>query len=137
MQAKRHFSAFLAKAHDPRQSIIEALDFARGYLAESCLEDRARVKALVVIEELVSNSLRYGGAQRDITLHLQLSDTGDALIVELDDDGPLFDPSSAPLSDRPDPHSGGSSGLKIVRAWAQDLRYVRSANRNLVSLSIR
>lgn len=137
MDQRRRFSAFVASGRNPRTAILEALEFARDFLPKSSLDERARVKAAIIVEELVANSLRHGGKDRDLSLWLSLDDVGDAVVVELEDDGAAFDPAVRADFAGPDPHTGGGVGLAIVRAWGEDISYTRMGERNLLRLTIR
>ena len=137
MDHRRRFSAFVASGRDPRSAILEALEFARDFLPNSSLDERGRTKAAIVVEELVANSLRHGGTDRDLSLWLSLDDVGGAVVLELEDDGAAFDPAKQGGVDGPDPHTGGGVGLAIVRAWGEDITYSRAGDRNLLRLRIR
>lgn len=137
MNRKNSFSAFVAQGKNPRPTILEALRFAQDFLAESCLEERLRVKGAVIVEELISNSLHYGGAKNDVSLCLTLTDNGKNVELVLEDNALQFDPTKATKFIGPDPISGGSVGLAIVRNWSDDLRYTRKEERNHLSLIIR
>jgi len=136
MDHRRRFSAFVASGRDPRSAILQALEFARDFLPHSSLDERARVKAAIIVEELVANSLRHGSADRDLSLWLSLDDVGDGVMVEMEDDGAAFDPASRANFEGPNPHTGGGVGLAIVRAWGEDISYTRAGNRNLLRLRI-
>lgn len=118
MDQRRRFSAFVASGRDPRSTILQAMQFAREFLPQSCLDERACVKAAIIVEELVSNSLRYGGQSdgqsngqaTDLSLWLSLDDKGDRVVLELEDDGAAFDPTNLAGFDGPDPETGGGSG---------------------------
>lgn len=137
----RRFSASVANGRDPQGAILEALEFARDVLPSSSLDERSRIKVAIIVEELVSNSLRHGAGTRDISLWLALDDVGGAIELELEDDGEPFDPTSAPRNgmrfNGPDPATGGGIGLAIVRAWGEDIAYTRSGGRNLLRMTIR
>ncbi len=141
MDQSRRFSAFVASGRDPRPTIREALEFARDYLTQSCLDERAYVKAAIIVEELISNCLRHGGGAQDLSVSLVLEDIGDAIVLEVEDDGPAFDPTTgAGFSDDfagPDPETGGGIGLAIVRAWGEDIAYTHNGQRNILRLTIR
>lgn len=137
MERSRRFSAFVASGRDPRSTIREALRFARDFLAQSCLDEQARVKAAIIVEELVSNCLRHGGAERDQSMCLLLQDTGASMVLELEDEGAAFDPTSGISFAGPDPITGGGIGLAIVRAWGEDISYSRNGRRNYLRLTIR
>lgn len=136
MDRQRRFSAFVAKGHDPRPTILQALEFTRTFLGESCLDARAHVKAAILVEELVSNCLRYGRKEGDIALRLELRDCGEGVRLEMEDDGAAFDPTRKDGFDGPDPVTGGGIGLAIVRAWGENLTYRRRSGRNHLNLMI-
>lgn len=141
MDHPRRFSAFVASGRDPRGAILEALEFARDFLPSSSLDERSRIKVAIIVEELVSNSLRHGAGERDISLWLALEDRDGAVELELEDDGEPFDPTSGPDTamrfSGPDPVTGGGIGLAIVQAWGEDIAYTRSGGRNLLRMAIR
>ena len=137
MDHSRRFSAFVASGRDPRATIREALQFARDYLTQSCLDERAYVKAAIIVEELISNCLRHGGGDQDLSVSLVLTDIGDAIVLEIEDDGPAFDPTSGTDFSGPDPGTGGGIGLAIVRAWGEDIAYSYNGQRNILRLTIK
>lgn len=137
MQHKRRFSAFVASGEDPRSAIVEATDFAREFMTETGLSAKAKVKALIVVEELVSNVLRHKDPAHDVNLALSLNTENDEVLVELDDDSVAFDASLEQAFAGPDPEQGGSVGLAIVRAWSSDMKYARKDGRNLLALTLK
>ena len=137
MDRQRRFCAFVARGHDPHPTILNALEFARDFLQVSSLNEQGRVKAAIVVEELVSNMLRHGGEGQDIALELSLTETEDGVEVAVEDDGTPFDPVNDTLFRGVDPKTGGGVGLAIVRAWGEEIRYSRNAERNHLMLMIR
>lgn len=137
MDFRRRFSAFVDSGRDPSTTIVEALEFTRDFLPQSSLEERAKIKVAIVVEELVSNTLRHGGAECDLSLWLSFDDKGGSLAIEMEDDAPPFDPTRTPEFSGPDPRTGGGIGLAIIRAWGEDITYTRHENRNVVRLTIR
>ena len=137
MDHRRRFSARVASGRDPRSTILGAIDFAREFLPETSLDERARVKVAIIVEELVSNALRHRSGVQDLALWLTLDDTGDAVTLELEDDGAAFDPMTASRPNGPDRDTGGGIGLSIIRAWGEDITYARSGDRNVVRMNIR
>ena len=136
MDRRRRFSAFVAAEREPRATILESLAFTREFLEGTGLDETARNRTAIVVEELVSNTLRHGGRDHDINLWMSLEDARHAVRLTIEDDGKGFDPTASSSFAGPDPHSGGSIGLAIVRAWAQDMDYRRIAERNVLNLSI-
>lgn len=137
MEHRRRFSAFVASGQSPRPTIVEATDFARELVNQSGLSDKTKVKTLIVVEELVSNVLRHSDPAQDVHLTLCLDTEKDAITVEIDDDSVAFDASLEHAFSGPDPIEGGSVGLAIVRAWSENITYVREGNRNRLTLTVR
>lgn len=137
MDHRRRFSAFVARGQDPRPTIAEALAFVRSFLPHSPLDERAQIKLLIVVEELVANTLRHGGRNRDVSLWFALEQAGEAVAVELEDDAPPFDPVEAPEFTGPDMQTGGGVGLAIIRTWGEAITYTRHDDRNRVKLTVR
>ena len=94
----------------------------------------------VALDELLANTIAYGGAARivvDVTLH------PNRLSVMLIDDGKPFDPfgqdapppplpgTTLPLEER----KIGGDGIQLVRRMMDDVRYERRADRNVVVLT--
>ncbi|MCE5233282.1 MAG: SpoIIE family protein phosphatase [Mizugakiibacter sp.] len=94
------------------------------------------VDARLVLEELLTNTLRYGyadgGAQHHIAVAVTL--TLDQLELTVDDDAPPFDPFTHPLADPAAWADGdarvGGLGLYLVRRLASVAEYSRADDRN-------
>ena len=98
------------------------------------------LRLLLLVEELFSNTIKYGGVDpgRDtITLHVRGRDG--ALELEYADPGAPFDPTTW----NPEPHLSGDdravgrAGLALVLQMAESIRYDRSGGRNRVTLRLR
>ncbi|MEM7700564.1 MAG: ATP-binding protein [Pseudomonadota bacterium] len=137
MERKSRFSAFVASGENPRSAIVDAVEFAREFMTAASLSSKAKVKTLIVVEELVSNVLRHSDPAQDVNLTLSLDAANDAIMVELDDDSVAFDLSRKLDFDGPDPENGGSVGLAIVQAWGENMRYDRKDGRNQLSLTVK
>jgi anti-sigma regulatory factor (Ser/Thr protein kinase) len=96
----------------------------------------------VALDELLANTIAYGGAARivvDVTLH------PNRLSVMLIDDGKPFDPfgQEAPPASLPgtalplEERKIGGEGIHLVRRMMDDVRYERRADRNVVVLTKR
>ena len=137
MDDRRRFSAFVAKGQEPRSAILQSIEYAREFLAGHRLDPFVEVKVAILVEELVSNVLRHGGADRDIYVWLLLSASGEVVTLEIEDDGVPFDPSTAARTMGPDPLTGGGIGLAFVQAWGDEIAYARIEDRNTLRLKIR
>ena len=137
MGHRRQFSAFVTKDSNCTPAIRHALRFAREFLVENDFDPRLQVKLAILVEELVTNALRHGGKSQDLALLLAISPDEGGVRLELEDNGPAFDPLSVPPITGPDPVTGGGIGLAIVQAWGEEPDYARTANGNTLSLILR
>lgn len=134
MEVRRRFSAFVAKDAEPRDTILAALAFTRAFLSGCDLDQRGQSKVAIIVEELVSNSLRHGGRDRDIDLTLELEDRGGRVLVALEDSGPRFDPTQPLPPVDLKPKTEGGIGLAIVQAWGEAMASERHGERNRLTL---
>ena len=133
----RRFSAFVTKDSNCAPAIAHSLQFARNFLEGRDYEPRLKIKLVILVEELVANALRHGGKSQDLALLLVLEGGEEAITLEMVDDGPEFDPLSAPPVTGPDPTTGGGIGLAIVNAWGEDGVHSREAGFNTLKLTLR
>ena len=98
----------------------------------------------LIVEELASNAIAYGGAdgmdvgQHELSVHIGID--RDLLTLEFRDEGAPFDPLSTPLPDleadimdRPI----GGLGLYLIRQIAEETHYRRVDGANLLRVSLR
>lgn len=137
MDDRRRFSAFVAKGGDPAPTIDHSLQFARKFLADHRVDARLQVKLAIVVEELVTNALRHGGAEQDLSFSLALSEELGSITLEIEDDGVPFNPLTVPPITGPDPETGGGIGIAIIQAWSENPAYSRSKESNSLTLNLR
>jgi phosphoserine phosphatase RsbU/P len=96
----------------------------------------------LIVEELLTNVLRAGGAQLGSGLHLSVDCalTASEIAMTLTDDGPRFDPLvrespnlDADIADR----AVGGLGVHIVRQLADSCRYSHVDGRNVLEIHLR
>lgn len=98
----------------------------------------------LIVEELASNAIAYGGAdgvdvgQHELSVNIGID--GDLLTLEFRDQGAPFDPLSsaepdldADIMDRP----LGGLGLYLIRQIAEETHYSRIDDTNLLRVSLR
>ncbi len=98
----------------------------------------------LIVEELASNAIAYGGVegngmgQHELSVNIAID--GDLLTLEFRDEGAPFDPlSTAPpdleadIMDRPI----GGLGLYLIRQIAEETHYRRVDDANLLRVSLR
>ncbi|MDH5835084.1 ATP-binding protein [Luteimonas kalidii] len=109
---------------------------AQAGIDRACIDD-----ARLIVEELACNALAHA-AEEDARLRVQLQLQLEAarLVLELDDNGPAFDPTAAPAPDLDAPveqRPVGGLGLHLVRELAHSVDYRRHEGRNLVRVTLR
>jgi anti-sigma regulatory factor (Ser/Thr protein kinase) len=119
----------------------QAQNFVRTFSASYgvCNEDSAR--ALIVVEELVTNLVKYGYQGRPCpgTAEVGLFLEKGRLTIELVDDGGEFDPFTAPVPDidrQLETHTPGGMGLRIVRLLTEGGNYSRVGDRNITRMTL-
>jgi len=98
------------------------------------LDARAAARLSVVVEEVLSNALRHGGA-RNVAFDLR-HERG-AVAITFEDDGIAFDPTSAREFSGPDSETGGGVGLALLRSWGSRLKYAHDGRCNRLSLVLK
>lgn len=90
----------------------------------------------LVLDEVVSNTIRYGYADRDPhEITVRASVAGGRLTLEIEDDGRAFNPLEAPPPDVTLPIEEkpvGGLGLLLLRSVMDELDYRRSGERNVL-----
>jgi serine/threonine-protein kinase RsbW len=97
----------------------------------------------LIVEELASNAIAYGGDGQDVGQHelsVDIGLDGDLLTLRFRDQGAPFDPLSAQtpdleadILDRPI----GGLGLYLIRQIAESMHYERIDDCNLLRVSLR
>jgi anti-sigma regulatory factor (Ser/Thr protein kinase) len=116
-------------------------NFVADFAARHGLSNDDRARTLIVLEELVTNLLKYGYPDRPDrgVAEVALSLDGSRLTIEIVDDGDAFDPCSgaAPDLDRPlESRAAGGLGLHIVRMLTEGMRYSRTDDHNVTQLTL-
>lgn len=108
----------------------------RDFLGKCAAPTEAIFLAELVIEELVSNTIKYGyDDNEEHTIRVNVRFESGALSIEVRDDGHPFNPLeqanpdfSLPAEERPI----GGLGLHLVRQMTDDVRYERQNGENVV-----
>jgi len=122
-----------------------AMKQVRGFVAEfvtdHALHRDEQSRILIMLEELITNAAKYGYRNRaagiaEVALQLEPPH----LTIEFVDDGDPFDPLAAPppnLEAPLDERDLGGLGVHILRALAEEIRYTRQEQRNVLQLKRR
>lgn len=118
--------------------LARVADWINAVCAAHALSPRICEQLILCAEELVTNIVMHAyddHAEHQIQLRLRLTDEG--LAFEFEDDGRPFDPRNAAP---PDPAATlettgiGGWGIQLVRRFSDELRYLREAGRNRLTL---
>ena len=124
-----------------RHELVRLAEVVERFGAEQRLPDDTLTNVNLVLDEVVSNVIKYGragGAEGAITVSLALEDG--LLTIDVSDDGIAFNPLEAkppdldlPIMERP----VGGLGIHIVRALTETATYRRESDRNHLSMTMR
>jgi serine/threonine-protein kinase RsbW len=134
MATEERFSTTVDSRDDVGPQIVAALKVTERFARSANLAPIAAARLSVVVEELVSNTLRHGADGAAITVEFTLTAADGLIRLCLADDCPPFDPTRERQFDGPDRDSGGGVGLALIRAWAREAAYARESGRNHVRL---
>ncbi len=135
MSAEIGRCAFSATAADVPRAVAFVLDLATG--AGASAETVARLE--LAVEEWVVNLCRHAYDDRPGAIEISVRRDPGRLLVEIADQGPPFDPTSAPGPDLTAPleeRAPGGMGLPLIRRMTEEFRYRREDDRNVVTLAV-
>ena len=123
------------------EGIGEVADAFERFAAENGIDDAVRRPVQIVLDELLSNTVRCGEVPgQALTIEVGFRLDGEMLRVELADDGMPFDPlgreapdTTLDLEDRP----VGGLGILLVRSLVDEITYDSEGGRNRVRLGKR
>jgi anti-sigma regulatory factor (Ser/Thr protein kinase) len=127
--------------HATPEEVMRAVEALRVFgLARQVPETTLFGLALALEEcgsNIVNHALRCDARQ---TFRVTFELTGGAMVIELRDRGPVFDPTqsreSQPAADDDDRPPGGW-GIQLVRRYTDEIRYAREDSENVLRLTRR
>lgn len=120
--------------------IQKAVDALQAWSDGERLSDAARRRLLTALDEILSNVVRHGLAERPGLIEVTLSREGDVLKAEVADDARPFNPLLAPAPDTTSPlevRQPGGLGIALVRALTDEMEYERRDDRNRLIMTWR
>jgi len=120
------------------RALRAALQAADEICAALAVDTRLVSRARIVIEELFTNTIKYGyGGECERPVRLRLS-VGGALTVTIEDDAPPFDPTlwkrAANVPESPGDRPVGQSGIALVLGLSSDVKYLRLPGGNRITV---
>lgn len=118
--------------------IARAADFLQAFCASHALADEDAHALGVVLDELVSNSIRHGlRGQAGHPIDIALEVSGGEVLMQIEDEGVAFDPTQAPaevLAGTLAERKAGGMGIAFVRKLMDSVEYRRAGERNSLTL---
>lgn len=106
--------------------------------AEWSIPDSELRQVIVIIEELLSNIIRFAFIDsHEHLIEVQISKTDRVLSIRITDDGIPFNPLDyhpVPIAD-PASSDAGGMGIILVRTFSDSLEYKRDKNRNHLTVT--
>jgi len=127
--------------HATPEEVMRAVETLQEFGQARQVPDKAIFGLALALEECGSNIVNHA-YQRDArkTFRVTLEHTGSAMVIELRDRGPEFDPTLAPViekeaedADRPP----GGWGIQLARRYTDEMRYAREGEENILRLTKR
>lgn len=123
-----------SRLREVRRAIDLASEFCRGH----SLAERDANAIGVALDEVLSNVIHHGfGDAEEHEISVMLNYSNGEIGVEIEDDGPPFDPTQVPaptLAPGLAQRKAGGLGLVFVRALTDSIAYRRAAERNCLVL---
>ena len=121
-----------------RQSVAEAMALVESFCGQHKLTPRDRIALLLIVDELIANTLMHGRSAPAARIKLRLEKQADHVLIVYSDQGIPFDP----LHDLPVDHTErtlverliGGIGWRLIRSYCQSIEYSRSNGENRVAL---
>ena len=126
--------AFVRTFAPTREGIAEASDFLDEVVGDSAGEAAA---LHVILDEICSNIVRYSGAS-GFEVDIELTDSPPGVKISFTDDGVAYDPLSHADPDTTlsaEERPIGGLGIMMVRKMSTSVSYIRSHNRNILTVT--
>ena len=113
---------------------------ASVFLNTNAISGDAAYAIDLALEELITNIIKYGYDDDAIhDINVQITITGERILLIIKDDGHIFDPTAAP---RPDVEQTieerpiGGLGIHLVRNTCESIKYRRDEEKNIVEVAV-
>ena len=127
--------------HATPEEVMRAVEAFQQFAQARQVPERTLFGLALSLEECASNIVNHS-LQRDArqTFRVTFDNIGGAMLIELRDRGPEFDPTRVPVvqneaddDDRPP----GGWGIHLIRRYTDEMRYAREGGENVLRLTKR
>jgi serine/threonine-protein kinase RsbW len=122
------------------KELAALIDKASAFLESQSLPGPALYKANLVMEEVLTNIVKYAfedASEHEITVLLAVNDID--LMIRFVDDGRAFDPLAVPppaVKESLEESSEGGLGVYLVRKSVNSIEYYRDQSKNVLTARI-
>jgi len=123
-----------------RKELAALIDQASAFLESQSLPGPASYKASLVLEEVLTNIVKYAfedALEHEISVLLAVDDAD--LVIRFVDDGREFDPLAVPppaMKESLEESSEGGLGVYLVRKSVNSIEYSRDQSKNVLETKI-
>ena len=127
--------------HATPEEVMRAVEAMQEFGQARQVPDKAIFGLALALEECASNIVNHA-LRRDArqTFRVTIEHTGSAMVIELRDHGPEFDPTLAPVIEKEaedDDRPPGGWGIQLARRYTDEMRYAREGEENILRLTKR
>jgi len=123
------------------KEVMRAVEALREFGRDNRLQEKVLFALELTLEECGSNIVNHSlRSKPGLTFHVSVQLTGNAVVIELRDRGPEFDPTKSPAIQRKvdlENQPPGGWGLVLVRRYMDEVQYVRQNGQNILTLTKR
>jgi anti-sigma regulatory factor (Ser/Thr protein kinase) len=128
----------MLELHATPEEVMRAVEALQEFGQARQVAEKQLFGLALALEECASNIVNHalqGDARQ--TFRVTLEHTGSAMVIELRDRGPGFDPTQAPLPEKEagEDRPPGGWGIELVRRYMDEIRYAREAGENVLRLT--
>ena len=126
--------------HATPEEVMRAVEALQAFGQARQIPEKTLFGLALALEECGSNIVNHalrGDARQ--TFRVTLEHTDSAMVIELRDRGPRFDPTQAPGREQAadDDRPPGGWGIQLVRHYTDEVRYRREDGENVLRLTRR
>ncbi|CAN5608208.1 ATP-binding protein [soil metagenome] len=129
-------AADLTQVAEVRALVRSAVDAIDPLADAACQDDLVQA-----VDEAATNTILHGYRGAPGWLEVAIERVGDELVLTVEDDAPLFDPTRVPgpdLTVEPEVRTPGGMGIHLIRAGTDDVRHSpRPGGGNILTMTRR
>jgi anti-sigma regulatory factor (Ser/Thr protein kinase) len=124
--------------HATPEEVMRAVQTLREFARAQCLTETTVFDLALALEECGSNIVNHA-YKRDATqkFNVTFHRNGSAIMIELRDRGPQFDPTNVQCKSATDGDEPGGWGIQLARCHMDEFQYKREGEENVLRLTKR